>query len=73
MNEIEATEEAIRMFIRKTRRLHPEAFADVMGKLSEGARWALDGAENRADSRFMKGEVDITAYPMPEDDEDDEN
>lgn len=48
--DAEATDEALRLFTRKLRRLHPDAFEAVWLKLPEGARTALQLAENRADS-----------------------
>lgn len=45
----EATDEALLLFIRKVRRLHPDAYASVLRQLPEGARTALTLAENRAD------------------------
>jgi hypothetical protein len=45
----QATDEAVLLLIRKLGRLHPEAYADVIRKLPEGARFALTLAENRAD------------------------
>ena len=65
MDDSQATDEAVLLFVRKVRRLHPEAFADVMGRLNEGARWALQMAENRADSnRDAVGGVACLAWPM---------
>jgi hypothetical protein len=45
----EAINEAILLFTRKVRRLHPEAFADVIARLPQEARDMLTLAENRAD------------------------
>lgn len=45
----EATDEAVLLLVRKLRRLHPGAYADVMGRLSDGARDALTLADIRAD------------------------
>lgn len=47
--DAEATDEAVLLLTRKLRRLHPAAYADVMSRLSDGARDALTLAENRAD------------------------
>ena len=47
--DAEATDEAVLLALRKWRRLHPKAYADVMDRLSEGARDALTLADNRAD------------------------
>jgi hypothetical protein len=47
--DTQATDEALLLLIRKLRRLHPAAFTDVMGKLPEGAREALNTADIRAD------------------------
>jgi hypothetical protein len=78
----EATDEAVLLFVRKLRRLHPDAFAAVMGRLPKGARTALMLAENRADVVRGRDRAEGIApgmrpYPNPyelddEDDEDDE-
>lgn len=47
--DAEATDEAVLLLVRRLRRLHPAAYADVLGKLSDGARDALTLADNRAD------------------------
>lgn len=49
MTETQATDEALLLFIRKMRRMHPDAFADVWGKVPGGAQTALLRAEMRAD------------------------
>lgn len=72
MTESQATDEALLLFIRKVRRLHPEAFADVIARLPEGARWALNMAENRADRVRNVTAVADLEYPMPIDVEEDE-
>lgn len=46
----QATDEAVLLLIRKLRRLHPDAHADLMAKLPEGARQALHFADLRADT-----------------------
>jgi len=46
----QATEEALLLLTRKLRRLHPEAHADLMARLPEGAREALLFADQRADT-----------------------
>lgn len=48
--DTQATDEAVLLLTRKLRRLHPEAFADLMSKLPEGAREALDAADLRAET-----------------------
>jgi hypothetical protein len=45
----EATDEAVLLFTRKLMRMHPEAYADVIKRLPDGARQALALAETRAD------------------------
>jgi hypothetical protein len=45
----QATDEAVLLLVRKMRRLHTEAYNDLMSQLPEGARWALTMADNRAD------------------------
>lgn len=65
----EATDEAWLMLSRKLRRLHPEAFADVWAKLSEGATDALGAAERRADAVRFADEAAGTSHdyaPRPE-------
>jgi len=47
--EQQATDEAVLLLTRKLRRLHPAACADLMAKLPDGARDALNQAEIRAD------------------------
>lgn len=49
MTNHEATDEALLLFIRKMRRLHPDAFGDIWAQLPEGAQTALRIAETRAD------------------------
>jgi hypothetical protein len=67
MTPEQATAEATLLMIRKMRRLHPEAFADVMGRLPEGARAALNQAEIAADvQRDKLGGAGNMAYPEPE-------
>lgn len=68
--QAEATDEAVRLMYRKLSRLHPEAFADVWGKLPEGAQEALRESERRADWVHLQG---LKAWPETgEDDEDGE-
>ena len=45
----QATDEAIRLLTRKLHRLHPDVYADVLAKLPDGAREALNAADIRAD------------------------
>lgn len=74
MTETQATNEALLLVTRKLRRLHPEAYADIMGRIPEGARWALQMAENAADRhRNANGGAAGLVYPMPEDIEEDED
>lgn len=53
MTDVEATEEALRLFVRKMRRMHPAAFGDVTMRMSDDALTALYAGEARADARFM--------------------
>lgn len=46
----EATDEAVLLLVRKLRRLHPDAYIDLMDRLPEGARDALTLADQRADN-----------------------
>jgi hypothetical protein len=71
MTEAQATDEAVLLFTRKMRRLHPDAFADIWAKLPDGAKTAVVAAENRAD-RLRDQEGNSLAYPVDEDPEDDE-
>jgi hypothetical protein len=75
MTDHEATDEALLLFTRKTRRLHPEVFASVWTKIPEGARRALEAAERRADRlRDAHGGARGLEYPAdPWDDEGDED
>jgi hypothetical protein len=45
----QATDEAVLLLVRKLRRLHRDAYTDLMGRLPEGARYALNQADIRAD------------------------
>lgn len=56
--DAQATDEAVLLLTRKLRRLHPDVFSEIMGKLPELARQALDLADRRAD--VLRG-VDKTA------------
>jgi hypothetical protein len=47
--DAQATDEAVLLLVRKLRRLHRDAYIDLMGRLPEGARDALDQADIRAD------------------------
>jgi hypothetical protein len=59
--DAEATDEAVLLFTRKLRRLHPGVFSDVMTKLPQGAQDALTMAENRAD--FARARAERTNTP----------
>jgi hypothetical protein len=48
-DEAQATDEAVLLLVRKLRRLHPGAYADLMNSIPEGARDALAAADLRAD------------------------
>lgn len=73
MTETEATNEALLLMIRKARRLHPEAFADILSRLPEGAKVALEKAERAADTlRDSKGGAASLDYPAEPEDEDEE-
>ncbi len=48
--DTEATDEALLLFTRKMRRMHPEAFAAVWAKLPDGAKDAILFSEVRADT-----------------------
>ncbi len=45
----QAADEALLLLTRKLRRLHPDAYADVICRLPDGAREALNAADIRAD------------------------
>jgi hypothetical protein len=47
--DAEATDEAVLLLTRKLGRLYPEAYADLVKRLPDGARTALALAEARAD------------------------
>lgn len=67
--EAQAADEALLLFIRKTRRLHPEAFGQVWAKLPEGAKRALHAAEMRADVLRDDKSTERTWTPEPDLDE----
>jgi hypothetical protein len=73
-SQTEATEEALRLFMRKVARLHPEAHADVLSRLPQGAREALAMAELRADTLFITDRRDgvIRSYPTAFEDSDED-
>lgn len=48
--DAQATDEAVLMLVRKLRRLHTDAYVDVMGKLSPELRDVLTMADLRADA-----------------------
>ncbi len=76
MTDEQATDEAVLLFTRKLRRLHPDAFADVWARLPDGARRALERAERRADLLRDVGGVAVLQYPpddLDDDDKDDED
>jgi len=73
-SEAQATDEALLLLTRKLRRLYPDAYADLMKRLPDGAREALDLADIRADKlRAYDSRDGITrTYPNPfEDDSED--
>lgn len=60
MTEIEftdeqATDEAVLLLVRKLRRLHRDAYVDLMGRLPAGARDALMLADQRAEKLRVDG------------------
>lgn len=64
MTEGQATDESVLRLVRKLRRLHPAAYADVMAAMPDGARDALIYAEARADVlRDQSGGAACLAYP----------
>lgn len=71
-SQTEATEEALRLFMRKVARLHPDAHADVLSRLPEGARETLAMAELRADTLFLTDKRDgvTRSYPTAFEDAD---
>lgn len=72
MTDQQATDEAVLLLTRKLRRLHRDAYVDLMSKLPEGARAALDAAERRADTLRDKHTVEGLAYPVTDDDDEDD-
>jgi len=70
MTDTEATEEALRLFVRKVRRLYPGAFRTVTSLMRDEALIALYAGEARADDRFNDDTVRV--WPQPETDEDEE-
>lgn len=64
MTETQATGEALLLFLRKMRRLHPDAFREVWAKLPADAQTALLIAETRADAhRVQAGGAANLRYP----------
>lgn len=65
--DTQATDEALLLFVRKIRRLHPEAYADVLRRLPEGAPWALELAQQRAEKLRAadQGRGVTRTYPNP--------
>lgn len=63
MTTDEATDEAVLVLTRKLMRLHPEAYADVIRRLPEGAREQLGAAERRADTLRDREGIGTLAYP----------
>jgi hypothetical protein len=63
--EAQATDEALRMFVRRMRRLHTDAYNSVIVSLSDDVRWALTMADNRADALRATDQRDgiVRAYP----------
>jgi len=45
----QATDEAVLLLTRKLQRMYPDAYADLVGQLPDGARNALNLADVRAD------------------------
>jgi hypothetical protein len=68
----QATEEALLLLIRKLRRLYPQAHADLMTKLPEGAEIALRMGEMRADTLRAYDSRDGITRTYPEVFEDEE-
>lgn len=67
MTETQATDEAVLLFTRKLRRLHPAAFQDIWHRLPDGAKCAIYAAERRADQlRDAAGGADRLEYPVDE-------
>lgn len=60
----QATDEAVLLFTRKMRRIHPAAFADIWKRLPDGAKRALETAERRADQ--LRDRAEHLAYPVDE-------
>jgi hypothetical protein len=72
MTETQATDEAL-LLIRKLRRLHPAAFADLRGRLPEAAYEALTAAERRADvHRDSVGDPAALVWPLDEEEDETE-
>lgn len=69
--EAQATDEAMLLFIRKMRRLQPEAFAAIWAKLPDGAKEAISASERRAD-RVRDAGAGLTWQPDEDDDLDQE-
>lgn len=68
--EAQATDEAVLLLVRKMRRMHPDAFADVWAKISEGAREAIGATERRADTERDANGISPDRWPIEPADDD---
>lgn len=64
MTDQQATDEAVLLLTRKLMRLHPDAYADTLTRMPDGARRAIHAAELRADNlRNQAGGPTHLTYP----------
>lgn len=68
--EAQATDEAVLLFVRKMRRMHPDAFADVWAKLPDGAKEAIGATERRADKERDANGISPDRWAVDLDDDD---
>lgn len=65
MTQTEATEEALRLLVRKLRRLHPDTYLAIMNKMPQGAVETLTVAEFRADNAFLEASANGVERTWP--------
>jgi hypothetical protein len=62
--EAQATDEAVLLFVRKMRRMHPDVFAEVWSKIPEGAQEAIWATERRADRERDANGISQDRWPI---------
>lgn len=72
MTDQQATDEAVLLLVRKLMRIQPDAYADVVKRLPDGARRAIALAECRADVLRDEHGLGELSYPAEGEDDSDE-